>query len=257
MNWKANDKDCMRSKDEIEITSTLSLSDEHHRHSDELNKVQLQVQEFVSSPRKESKPCHSGEESRETTLVERVLDGKVKPFSQESCLAISTSIRDSHLKPKAAENQETEIQLEVEVQGSSVPGEKNPAKNKDQREHLSSNVEVSKNVSATVLDKVDNWSKVLHPSVEIVPIAFSRRKLLILDINGLLADVVFPPPKECKGDINILRRAIFKRPFYYEFLKFCFEKFDVGIWSSRSKYLLNLLLLFFKYMLLRPFLACS
>lgn len=58
-NWKGNDKDCMRSKDGIEITSTLSLSDEHHRHSDELNKVQLQVQEFASSPRKESKPCHS------------------------------------------------------------------------------------------------------------------------------------------------------------------------------------------------------
>lgn len=34
-----------------------------------------------------------------------------------------------------------------------------------------------------------------------------RKKLLILDINGLLADVVSPPPKECKADIKIARRA--------------------------------------------------
>ncbi|XP_030452184.1 uncharacterized protein LOC115674019 isoform X2 [Syzygium oleosum] len=62
-----------------------------------------------------------------------------------------------------------------------------------------------------------------------------RRKLLILDINGLLADIVSPPPKDYKADINIARRAVFKRPFCVDFLKFCFERFDVGIWSSRNK----------------------
>lgn len=34
-----------------------------------------------------------------------------------------------------------------------------------------------------------------------------RRKLLILDINGLLADIVSPPPKDHKADVNIARRA--------------------------------------------------
>ncbi|XP_075105705.1 uncharacterized protein LOC107788657 isoform X3 [Nicotiana tabacum] len=62
-----------------------------------------------------------------------------------------------------------------------------------------------------------------------------RRKLLILDVNGLLADVVNPPPKNCNPDACFSRRAIFKRPYCDEFLKFCFERFDVGIWSSRSK----------------------
>lgn len=62
-----------------------------------------------------------------------------------------------------------------------------------------------------------------------------RKKLLILDLNGLLADIVLPPPPDCKSDTNISRRAIFKRPFYYDFLKFCFERFNVGVWSSRSK----------------------
>ncbi|KAF8010103.1 hypothetical protein BT93_J0918 [Corymbia citriodora subsp. variegata] len=67
------------------------------------------------------------------------------------------------------------------------------------------------------------------------PLFLHRRKLLILDINGLLADIVSPPPKDYKADINIARRAVFKRPFCVDFLKFCFERFDVGIWSSRNK----------------------
>ncbi|CAD5324522.1 unnamed protein product [Arabidopsis thaliana] len=37
------------------------------------------------------------------------------------------------------------------------------------------------------------------------------------------------------ADINIGRRAIFKRPFCDEFLRFCFDKFEVGIWSSRKQ----------------------
>lgn len=66
-----------------------------------------------------------------------------------------------------------------------------------------------------------------------------RRKLLILDVNGLLADVVNPPPKDCKPDACFTRRAIFKRPYCTDFLKFCFERFDVGIWSSRSKKIID------------------
>ncbi|KAK4801857.1 hypothetical protein SAY86_000060 [Trapa natans] len=61
------------------------------------------------------------------------------------------------------------------------------------------------------------------------------KKLLILDINGLLADIVSPPPKEFKADIKFARRAVFKRPFCMDFMNFCFERFDVGIWSSRAR----------------------
>lgn len=62
-----------------------------------------------------------------------------------------------------------------------------------------------------------------------------KKKLLILDLNGLLVDIVSSPPKCCKADTTIRRRAIFKRPFYLEFLNFCFENFEVGVWSSRTK----------------------
>lgn len=40
-----------------------------------------------------------------------------------------------------------------------------------------------------------------------MPVNCSRKKLLILDLNGLLADIVTPPPKECKADKRIAGRA--------------------------------------------------
>ncbi|KAF9626436.1 hypothetical protein IFM89_033255 [Coptis chinensis] len=36
-----------------------------------------------------------------------------------------------------------------------------------------------------------------------------------------------------KADRRINNRSVFMRPFCKDFLKFCFEKFDVGIWSSK------------------------
>ncbi|MED6220924.1 hypothetical protein PIB30_049474 [Stylosanthes scabra] len=62
-----------------------------------------------------------------------------------------------------------------------------------------------------------------------------KKKLLILDINGLLVDIVSPRPKDHKADRNVGGRALFQRPFYSEFLKFCFERFEVAVWSSRKK----------------------
>lgn len=45
----------------------------------------------------------------------------------------------------------------------------------------------------------------LHP--RIAPIASIKRKLLVLDVNGLLAHIVMPAPKDCRGDVHILGRA--------------------------------------------------
>ncbi|KAL1338233.1 hypothetical protein HN51_032916 [Arachis hypogaea] len=62
-----------------------------------------------------------------------------------------------------------------------------------------------------------------------------KKKLLVLDINGLLVDLVYPPPNDQNPDTIIRGVAVFKRPFYLDFLKFCFERFEVSIWSSRSR----------------------
>lgn len=63
----------------------------------------------------------------------------------------------------------------------------------------------------------------------------SRKKLLILDVNGLLADIVPYFVEGYKPDIVVSRKSVFKRPFCDDFLQFCFERFDVGVWSSRTK----------------------
>ncbi|WJX80795.1 hypothetical protein P8452_63749 [Trifolium repens] len=62
-----------------------------------------------------------------------------------------------------------------------------------------------------------------------------KKKLIVLDLNGLIVDIVFPPPKYAKPDAIVARKALFIRPFYHEFLNFCFERFEVAVWSSRTK----------------------
>lgn len=85
------------------------------------------------------------------------------------------------------------------------------------------------------LNKVNGDSGISNATFPRLPFRRLRKKLLILDINGLLADIVSPPPKEHKADTKIARRAVFRRPACRDFLKFCFERFEVGIWSSRSE----------------------
>ncbi|XAR63818.1 Phosphoprotein phosphatase [Bertholletia excelsa] len=62
-----------------------------------------------------------------------------------------------------------------------------------------------------------------------------RKKLLVLDVNGLLADIVLDVAEGYKPDMVISRKAVFKRPFCNDFLQFCFETFNVGVWTSRTK----------------------
>ncbi|XP_060204940.1 uncharacterized protein LOC132632849 [Lycium barbarum] len=72
----------------------------------------------------------------------------------------------------------------------------------------------------------------------------SNKKLLVLDLNGLLADIV--PLQHVlygfKVDTIVSGKAVFKRPFHDDFLQFCFEKFNVGVWSSRIRKNVDLVL---------------
>ncbi|GKD27047.1 copper ion transmembrane transporter [Tanacetum coccineum] len=51
-------------------------------------------------------------------------------------------------------------------------------------------------------------------------------------------DIVFPRPKDVEADKYSHSKAVFMRPYLDDFLSFCFNKFNVGIWSSRMKYYL-------------------
>ncbi|XP_057969742.1 uncharacterized protein LOC131158842 isoform X2 [Malania oleifera] len=156
-------------------------------------------------------------------VVKRVCIRKVKPSRQG-------------VRPESAKESEGfEKRLNQEVDGFSVSN-----KSKSDGKISSSNVDMTNHVCLAVDRKQDNLLRfsLSHSAVERAFIG-SRRKLLVLDVNGLLADIVSPAPKDYKADIKIAKRAIFKRPYCSEFLNFCFEGFDVGIWSSRSKKILE------------------
>ncbi|KAI9117694.1 hypothetical protein K1719_011860 [Acacia pycnantha] len=82
----------------------------------------------------------------------------------------------------------------------------------------------------------DNHSMISHFPLDGNINGHSKKKLLVLDVNGLLADFVDHVPFGYEPDAWISKKSVFKRPFCDDFLKFCFDKFHVGVWSSRSKY---------------------
>ncbi|XP_017973454.1 PREDICTED: uncharacterized protein LOC18604858 isoform X2 [Theobroma cacao] len=87
-------------------------------------------------------------------------------------------------------------------------------------------------LKATV--KEYNLSRTLYPSLERICISHPKKKLLVLDLNGILVDVA-QKPGEFKPNIRLSGKGVFKRPFCDDFLEFCFSTFNVGIWSSRIK----------------------
>ncbi|OMO62940.1 NLI interacting factor [Corchorus capsularis] len=80
--------------------------------------------------------------------------------------------------------------------------------------------------------KEKKTSLILHSSLERICTNFPKKKLLVLDLNGILVDVV-PNPGEFRPDIKLSGKGVFKRPFCNDFLEFCLRTFNVGIWSSR------------------------
>ncbi|KAK9058827.1 hypothetical protein SSX86_023670 [Deinandra increscens subsp. villosa] len=96
----------------------------------------------------------------------------------------------------------------------------------------------NKNVAAaseeeTVID--------LAVSVDRLTILPPKKKLLVLPITGFLVHRAFihrkrTIPKNRRPDFCYGHFMIYKRPYCEEFLKFCFERFEVGIWSSATDY---------------------
>ncbi|XP_022738410.1 ABC transporter F family member 4-like isoform X2 [Durio zibethinus] len=87
-------------------------------------------------------------------------------------------------------------------------------------------------VALTANVKENNLSRTLYSSLERICISRPKKKLLVLDLNGILVDVV-QNPGEFQPDIKVAGKGVFKRPFCGDFLNFCFRTFNVGIWSSR------------------------
>ncbi|KAG4914687.1 uncharacterized FCP1 homology domain-containing protein C1271.03c [Glycine max] len=125
--------------------------------------------------------------------------------------------------------------LGVDPEGNTMNTESTTTDKRKNDKELSSFTDEMKMTLAASVIKEDLSSEISKFSLDGTQVRSLKKRLIVLDINGLLADVVSPPPKGHKADATIARRAIFKRPSYLEFLEFCFDKFEVGIWSSRMK----------------------
>ncbi|KAF8661787.1 hypothetical protein HU200_056742 [Digitaria exilis] len=66
-------------------------------------------------------------------------------------------------------------------------------------------------------------------------VRFRRKKLLILDLNGLLADINQDFRNADKAHGKVRGKLVFRRPYCEDFLRFCFQNFELGIWSSRKR----------------------
>uniref|UniRef100_A0A804P7X9 FCP1 homology domain-containing protein n=1 Tax=Zea mays TaxID=4577 RepID=A0A804P7X9_MAIZE len=62
-----------------------------------------------------------------------------------------------------------------------------------------------------------------------------KKKLLILDLNGLLVDINEDYHNAHMADAKVRRKLVFRRPYCDDFLNFCALNFELGIWSSRKK----------------------
>ncbi|XP_050229740.1 uncharacterized protein LOC126678872 [Mercurialis annua] len=69
-----------------------------------------------------------------------------------------------------------------------------------------------------------------------------KKKLLVLS-PGVLCQKIRTfdknKPRNCTADARFGTILVFKRPYCDEFVKFCFERFEVGIWSSAIEKNLN------------------
>ncbi|KAJ6311300.1 hypothetical protein OIU77_013133 [Salix suchowensis] len=82
-------------------------------------------------------------------------------------------------------------------------------------------------------------------SLDKLSLKVPKKKLLILCLGGLLCHRVCI--KRGSGNVRTNRRPdaaygsfkVYKRPFCDDFVKFCFERFEVGIWSSAKEWYMN------------------
>ncbi|KAJ1418876.1 HAD-like superfamily [Sesbania bispinosa] len=91
-------------------------------------------------------------------------------------------------------------------------------------------------------DSEDDYDDVQHPETEL-DLSLEklnlgpRKKLLIMNLNGFLLcrfNIRDKKgiPKSRRADGKYANTLVYKRPFSEEFMEFCLEKFEVGIWSS-------------------------
>ncbi|CAH1442941.1 unnamed protein product [Lactuca virosa] len=128
------------------------------------------------------------------------------------------------------------LEQESEKKKDKIVMEGSESSTSEDRSHPSDkNTELKMDVvnSITKLDAIkENSSKVRN---EDSCHSHPRKKLLVLDVNGLIVDIVADPDEVYRADTVIGSKSVYKRPYCDEFLNFCFERFSVGVWTSRTR----------------------
>ncbi|XP_050121184.1 uncharacterized protein LOC126598860 isoform X5 [Malus sylvestris] len=221
----------MFSKQDLEVEKPLVEGIRQRINSESIELIEVLS---CSQGRKERKKRLKMRKSNDTssdpsvgTLVEKIIPG-ADPSPQP---------------PVAVASDLDVIQLLLK---ESTLQEKNEDNDQNKRSNASGNNNTNHQVCAGFPGQVDlgavakegSRSQIPNWAVERPLVSVSKKKLLILDVNGLLADIVQLVPQQIKlykPDTMISRKSVFKRPFYDSFLLFCFDYFNVAIWSSRNK----------------------
>ncbi|KAF4384813.1 hypothetical protein G4B88_000209 [Cannabis sativa] len=71
-----------------------------------------------------------------------------------------------------------------------------------------------------------------------------KKKLIVLALGGLLCHRVYrrdksSAPRSRRPDTSYGNFFVYKRPYCEEFMKFCLERFELGIWSSAREWYMN------------------
>ncbi|KAH7660653.1 Protein-serine/threonine phosphatase protein [Dioscorea alata] len=161
--------------------------------------------QIVSNAIKEKSHERNLEESFEST--NKIACQNVKPSTHETSPSTSPSLCDSGVI----------VCLEEKVMSSP-------------RDHF------VEDVSSDVIENQDKNLEEKTFSPQRAVISSNRKKLLVLDLNGLLADITMDTHRMHRAHRRVGGKSLFKRPYCDDFLKFCFEKFNIGVWSSRKMY---------------------
>ncbi|XP_071720739.1 uncharacterized protein [Rutidosis leptorrhynchoides] len=183
----------------------------------------------LASPCVSSKNKAAEKEESSTSSIKKVHNTNVNANDSSQQDFVSVSVFDEKLNEQRTNENVISLFIEKrnEVFGTSGV-DTTTSKKRKRRRHKSKKIILSS--SDNIIKSCENTSSNCNKNTkvkEIIQVAKLGKKLIIFDLNGLLADIVSPRPN------------VFKRPFLDDFMCFCFERFNVGIWSSRSTKMLK------------------
>lgn len=192
---------------QVDSLSKFHLSDSNHGEGNEgrVTENGYLAKDFEISARKESSlsvSVHNKEKPLELCKDEEVEISERKESSLAGLMHMENHLsmckeRETVTLPVMVEGSSNQVLSDVinEGQCSAEDGSVFSVCNVEGTSHLS-----SQSVKEAVINDLE-----CYPGI--MPIPSITRKLIVLDVNGLLANIVMPAPKDYRGDTHILGRA--------------------------------------------------